>query len=221
MQCSLAQMGTIGHKLHLAWDHVSTKKLTPIVTFLFGGAVVGSMSNVFPLYIASGAALLGGLLACWIYISDRPLWFSLSLIWVGSVATLWIVYFRPTIISDNIARAETALAANNFQCIDLGRKQALEDLARYGVKLISLEIDCANIDGISFPRNAVIQNISIADGRAVAGKFIGTDMWGAILSPISQMLNLRMLRSEEPYSDAIIYTSTGKLDRAAATKVQT
>jgi hypothetical protein len=175
-------MNTIERKLNAAWDHVGAQKLTPIVTLLFGGAVVGSMSNVYPLYISAGATLLGGLLACTIYIPDRVWRLTLAIAWFGFSAMLWILYFHPRIISDGIIGAETALANNTSQCSDIGRKRALEELAGYGTLPPSLEIDCANINGISFPRNAVIRNISITDGKAVGGRLIGVDMWGAILS---------------------------------------
>ncbi len=46
------------------YDRVTKRKLTPLACFLWGGAAIGSMSNIYPLYIAPAGFLLAGLLSC-------------------------------------------------------------------------------------------------------------------------------------------------------------
>jgi hypothetical protein len=100
--------------IHSFLDHANGQKLTPIVTLLLGGAVVGSMSNVYPLYIAAAAAFFGGLIACAIYIAD-PIWRFVSAVgWCGVMVLFWVFYFSPTIHENEKQAKQLADAIANI-----------------------------------------------------------------------------------------------------------
>jgi hypothetical protein len=167
--------------LDRVWDRLSGQKITPLVTFLIGGATVGAISSVYPLLVWWAALLLAGAVAGF-YFSGPEVRLAAIVLWLLLMSLLWIVFFHPKIIDGNIQKAEQAIATNASECVDFGRIQALEDLASYGHQFHQLEIDCANVDGIRFPRGTFLGNMSLVNGRAEKAVFVGTEMWGAILA---------------------------------------
>lgn len=140
------------------WDRICERRLTPLTAFCLGGGGIGSMANIAPWYVGPIFLLIGLILITHIVVAEwihRPLksfWFWIPVaLWLLLAGLSWEKYFEPKITANNVASARAIIAANTGQCVDLGRKQALENLADSHVDLG--RIDDADLDNLNLPPN--------------------------------------------------------------------
>jgi len=171
------------NRLDLFLDYLNRQKFTPVVTFLLGGAVVGSMSNVYPFYVAACALLIAGLMAAWIYLPfDNPIRLASSVAWVLIMTLAWLQYFRPQAVSAEIAAAEIVVGSNSSQCSDFGRKRAMETLSRDGKDFSSIDLDCADLTHSVLTPGTKMHAASLTKVNAAEANFSGVDFTGSIMS---------------------------------------